>query len=382
MDITGTVAPGFEPVRDAFETNFTSRGDVGAGVCVYRGAEPVVELYGGTTTAGGSASYGPRTLQLVASCTKGALAICAHLLVQRGELDLDAPVARYWPEFAAAGKESLPVRYLLSHQAGLPAADHRLSLEEILDWTASCAALAATRPMWEPGTKHGYHALTYGWLVGEVVARIAGTSPGRFFASEVATPLGLDLHIGLDPTEHDRVAPLIPLPPPPPGAEPDPLTMRLRDPSSLAHRAFFVDSGLFSAFFSDRRSWTAEIPSANGMSTAHALARMYAACIGSVDGRRLLSDETVAAATVEQAAGLDEIAGYDTRYALGFQLAFPYRPMAGEGSFGHYGLGGSLGFAHPELGFSFGYTVNQMGPGVPADPRSVALVEAVVGCVT
>lgn len=379
MDVTGTVEPGFEPVRDAFEENFVSRGELGAGVCVYRGSEPVVELYGGTTAPGGSQPYGPRTLQLVASCTKGALAICAHRLVERGELDLDAPVARYWPEFAAAGKSELPVRYLLTHQAGLPATEHRLSLEEILDWPTACAALAASTPLWEPGARHGYHALTYGWLVGEVVARVSGMSPGRFFATEVAAPLGLDLHIGLDPAEHDRVAPLLP---PPPAAEPDALALRMSDPDSIAYRAFFVDSGLFAAFSSDRRTWTAEIPSANGMGTAHALARMYAACLGPVDGVRLFDADTLAAATVEQAAGPDLVAGYDTRYAAGFQLSFPYRPMAGAGSFGHYGLGGSLGFAHPRLDFSFGYTVNRMGPGVPADPRSVALIDAVLRCVT
>jgi CubicO group peptidase (beta-lactamase class C family) len=381
MNVSGVVEPGFQPVRAAFEENFERRGDVGAACCVYVHGRPVVDLFGGTTTPGGVAPYGPRTLQMVASCTKGALAVCAHLLVQRGQLDLDEPVATYWPEFAAAGKAELPVRYLLSHQAGLPATDHQLPLEELLNWPEVCSALAATAPLWEPGTKHGYHALTYGWLVGEVVARIAGMSPGQFFAREVAAPLGLDLHIGLDATEHSRVAPLIPVPAPPPGADPDPLTVRMRDPASLAHRAFFVDTGLFAAFFSDRRSWTAEIPSANGMGTAHALARMYAACVGPVDGIRLLSEESLAAATVEQASGMEEVSGYDTRYALGFQLPFPYRPMAGAGSFGHYGLGGSVGFAQPALGFSFGYTVNQMGPGVPADPRSVALIDAVVRCV-
>jgi CubicO group peptidase (beta-lactamase class C family) len=374
------IDPRFRHVADRFFERFRGPSDGGGAVAAYLHGEQVLDIWAGWRAK--DRRWTHDTVTLCFSTGKGVASTVLHRLADRGLVDYDQPVAAYWPEFAAAGKESLPVRYLLSHQAGLPATDHQLSLDEVLDWTAACTALAATTPLWEPGTKHGYHALTYGWLVGEVVARIAGTSPGRFFATEVAAPLGLDLHIGLDPAEHDRVAPLIPLPPPPPGAEPDALTMRMRDPSSIAHRAFFVDSGLFSAFFSDRRSWTAEIPSANGMGTAHALARMYAACLGRVDGVRLLSEETVAAATVEQAAGLDEVAGYDTRYALGFQLAFPYRPMAGAGSFGHYGLGGSLGFAHPELGFSFGYTVNRMGPGVPADPRSTALIEAVLGCVT
>jgi CubicO group peptidase (beta-lactamase class C family) len=213
-----------------------------------------------------------------------------------------------------------------------------------------------------------------------VIARVSGTSPGRFFAAEVAAPLGLDLHIGLPASEHHRVSPLVPAPPPPEGTPPDALTARMQDPTSLTHRAFFLDTKLFAAFFSDRHSWEVEIPAANGMGTAHALARMYAAVLGDVDGVRLLAPETLAAATIEQAAGEDLIAGYDTRYALGFQLPFAVRPMAGGDSFGHYGLGGSVGFANPQRGFSFGYTVNQMGPGVPADPRSVALIESVVGC--
>lgn len=378
MDVSGTVEPGFETVRDAFEANFAERGEVGAACCVYLGDRPVVDIWGGTTTRDGAESYGPRTLQMVASATKGALAICVHRLVERGELDLDAPVARYWPEFATAGKGELPVRYLLSHRAGLPTTATPLTLPDVLDWDVVTAALAGTEPFWEPGSAHGYHALTYGWLVGEVVSRVSGMSPGRMLAAEVAGPLGLDLHIGLPPAEHERVSPLMPAPAPPAGTPPDPLTARMLDPQTLTHRAFFLDTGLFAAFFTDRRTWEAEIPAANGMGTAHALARMYAACAGPVDGVRLLSDEALASATAEQARGTDLISGYETSYASGFQLPFPYRPMAGPGSFGHYGLGGSVGFANPRLGFSFGYTVNQMGPGVPADRRSLALTAAVV----
>jgi CubicO group peptidase (beta-lactamase class C family) len=378
MGITGQVARGFEPVLTAFRANFERRNEVGAACCVYVGDEPVVDIWGGTTTADGDAPYTERTLQMVASATKGALAVCAHRLVEQGKLDLDAPVSDYWPEFAAAGKERLPVRWLLSHQAGLPVVDAELTLDDVIAWDPVVDALAETRPVWEPGTAHGYHAVTYGWLVGEVIARVAGRSPGDFFAAEVAEPLGLDFHIGLPESEFGRVSPLRPaalLP----GFQPDALALRIADPASLAHRAFFVPSGLLGGF-NDPAVWRAEIPAANGMATAHALARMYAACLGEVDGVRLLAPDTLAAATVGQAEGIDAVAGYETRYALGFQLAFPYRPMAGPGSFGHYGLGGSVGFAHPERRLSFGYTVNQMGPGTPADPRSAALIEAVVGC--
>lgn len=378
--IDGMVAPGWEPVRAAFEENFTVRGEVGAACCVYVGTEPVVDLCGGTTTSGGGEPYGPNTLQMVASATKGALAICAHRLAQRGDLDLDAPVAEYWPEFAAAGKSTIPVRWLLSHQAGLPVVDGPTTLDDIVEWDPVVSALAATAPTWEPGTDHGYHAITYGWLVGEVLARVSGRSAGRLLAAEVSAPLGLDLYVGLPQSEHDRVSPLVRYLPPA-GTAPDALTAQLLDPTSLPHRAFFLHAGLFGAF-NDPRLWSAELPAGNGMSTAYALARMYAACLEDIDGVRLLEPATVARATVVQAAGRDAVTGYETRYGLGFQLPFPYRPMAGAGSFGHYGLGGSVGFANPRLGFSFGYATNQMGPGVPADPRNVALIEAVQRCLS
>jgi CubicO group peptidase (beta-lactamase class C family) len=376
VDIGGKVAAGFEPVRDEFERNFAERGEVGAACCVYRDGEPVVDLWGGTTEAGGEAPYTDRTLQMVASATKGALAIVAHRLAERGELDLDAPVARYWPAFAAEGKDRLPVRWLLSHQAGLPAIRRTLSTEEIAGWTVPVEALAAAVPDWEPGSDHGYHAITYGWLVGEVINRVTGTTCGQAFAEEVARPLGLDLHIGLQPAEHHRVAPLIPATV---AGTPDELTARLLDPDSIAHWAFLVPSGLF-AIMNDPVIWAAELPAANGMGTAHALARLYAAVIGTVDGVRLLGPDAVARASEEQCRGIDRVSGYETAYALGFQLSFPFRPMAGPGSFGHYGLGGSVGFAHPGHGFTFGYTVNQMGPATPADRRSVPLVDAVVRC--
>jgi CubicO group peptidase (beta-lactamase class C family) len=379
MDIGGKVATGFEAVRDVFEENFAERGEVGAGCCVYVDGRPVVDLWGGTTTIGGDEPYTDKTLQMVASATKGALAIVVHRLAERGELDLDAPVAKYWPEFRAEGKKRIPVRWLLSHQAGLPALHRTLTLEDIVGWKVPAEAIGAEAPAWQPGADHGYHAITYGWLVGEVVNRVTGSTCGRVFAEEVAGPLGLDLYIGLPPSEHGRVAPLIPAMPPPEG--PDELTQRLFDPESLAHWAFLIPSGLFT-IVNDQRFWEAEVPAGNGMGTAHALARMYAAVIGEVDGVRLLQPETVARASEEQCRGIDRVTGYETAYGLGFQMPFPYRPMAGPGSFGHYGLGGSVGFADPELGFTFGYTVNQMGPGTPADKRSVPLIEAVVRCVS
>lgn len=376
----GTVAAGFEPVRQTFEENF-GRGEVGASCCVYVDGRPVVDIWGGSVAPGSAEPYTDRTLQMVASATKGAMAIVAHRLAERGELDFDAPVARYWPEFAAGGKETVPVRWLFSHQAGLVAVDEPLTMAEIYRWTPIAEALAAQVPYWEPGTAHGYHALTYGWLVGEVLSRVSGLSAGQLFAREVAAPLGIDFWVGLPDSEHSRVAPLIPAPAPPPGAEPDALTALLFDQNGLAYKAFFVPNGMFGTM-NEPDMWRAELPGANGMASAHALARMYAACLWEVDGVRLLRPETVAAATVQQTAAgaMDRVITFRSRFGLGFQLSFPERPMAGEGSFGHYGLGGSVGFAQPERGFSFGYAVNQMLPGGTVDPRSTALIGATLGC--
>lgn len=378
MRVDGTVAPGFEPVRAAFEANFR-RGEVGASCCAYVDGRRVVDLAGGTVAAGSDDPYTRQTLQIVASATKGAMAICAHRLAERGELDLDAPVASYWPEFAAAGKRALPVRWLLCHQAGLPAVERLVPMPEIYRWRPMVDALAAQEPYWEPGTAHGYHALTYGWLVGEVLSRVTGLSPGQLLAAEIAEPLGIDFWVGLPDAERARVAPLIPAPPPPPGAAPDPLTALMLDPNGLAYKAFLVPNGLFGVI-NEPDLWRAQLPAANGIANARALAAMYAACLGEVDGVRLLGPETLAAATVQQTTGIDRVIGFGSRFGLGFQLSFPERPMAGAGSFGHYGLGGSVGFAHPERGLAFGYVVNQMLPGGVVDPRSKALIDATLGC--
>ena len=379
MGIGGSVASGFEPVREAFEENFRSRGELGAAFAVHRGGELVLDLWGGVTTADGGEPYTDRTLQMVASATKGAMAICVLRLVEAGKVDPDEPMATYWPEFGAAGKDGVSVADALAHRAGVPYLDRPLDLDAIEAWHPPAEALAAQAPAWEPGTRHGYHALTHAWLVGELIRRVDGRSPGRYFAEEVAEPLGLDLHVGLPESEHGRVAPLR-LAERPEGEPPDEFTARMLDPTSIAFRAFFVASGLF-GWINDPQLWRSELPSANGMGTAHSLARMYAACLGEVDGVRLLGSETLERATAVAAAGVDEVTGYETRYGLGFQLPFPFRPMAGPGSFGHYGLGGSVGFADQRRGLAFGYSVNQMGPATPADARSVALVEAVVRCV-
>ena len=208
--IGGDVEPGFEGVRDAFTANFEAGLETGAAFCLHVEGRKVVDLYGGSFDRPGEGDrpYGADTLQLVFSSTKGATAACANLLAQRRQLDLQAPVSRYWPEFGQLGKEDIVVLQLLTHQAGLPAVDAELSAAEVQEWDPAIAALEAQRPFWEPGTAHGYHALAYGWLVGEVVRRVSGRTLGTFFAEEIAGPLGLDFWIGL-PVEHEpRVSPV------------------------------------------------------------------------------------------------------------------------------------------------------------------------------
>ena len=377
--VRGYVDAGFEPIRDVFAANFERYGEVGAACCIHVAGRPVVDLAGGVTAPNGDVPYTADTLQMVASSTKGVVTVAAHLLAQEGKLDFDSPVTRYWPEFAAEGKETIPVRWLFSHRAGLAAIDRPLTLQDVCDWDPVVDALAAQRPLWEPGSAHGYHVGTFGWLAGEVVRRVAGMSVGRFVAERIAAPLGLEFWIGLPQHLNARVAPMIPTPPP--TGSPDVFTARLMDPTTLLHRAF-VNPMLLPGTLNQPAFWAAEVPAANGIGTARALSRLYAACIGEVDGLRLLNPDTLQRATEMQSAGEDLVLGYQTRYATGFQLSFPFRPMAGEGSFGHYGMGGSVGFAHPGLGFSFAYVMNQMLPSGGVDPRTAALINALVPCLS
>lgn len=367
--VQGAADSRFEPVREAFAENFVKHGENGAACCVYVDGKQVVDIWGGT--------YENDTLQLVFSTTKGITAIAAHILVQEGRLDLDAPVVQYWPEFGAAGKEGIPVRWLFCHKSGLAAIDRPIVLEDALQWTPAVEALAAQRPLWEPGSAHGYHTITYGWLAGEVVRRVAGMTVGAFVAERIAAPLGAEFWIGLPEVEESRVTPVLPAALPTTGADLDPFTKRLMDPTSITFRSF----GAFPPAAFNERPWhSADQPAGSGIGSARALARIYAACIGQVDGVRLLEPETVTHASETQAHGSDLVMMFDTRYGTGFQLSYPFRPMAGEGSFGHYGSGGSVGFANPRLGVSFGYTMNQMRPTWGADPRTAGLVEALLGC--
>jgi CubicO group peptidase (beta-lactamase class C family) len=390
-DVRGTWTDGFKPVRDAFVRNFEVLGERGAAVAVYRDGRKVVDLWGGTAdfdgTEGGRAPWLVDTAQIVRSATKGIAAAVPLLLHQRGQLDLDAPVGRYWPEFKTAGKERTRVRDLLSHRAGVPVVDRPLSPAEAADGVSGPAAVAAQAPAWEPGTDHGYHAQTYSWLLGELIRRVSGRTIGRWVAEEIARPLGLDLWIGLPPSQAYRVGRIGAVDPPSSAAG----TLRLRpkrsvadayrDPASLTRRAFGVIDPLPDENDPDYRA--AELPASNGVATACALARAYAALIGEVEGGpRLFAPATLTLARTEESSGPDRVLVVNTRFGLGYTLHSPASPLLGPGSFGHPGRGGSLAFADPESGIAFGYVTNGMRKGVTADPRAQALVKAVRTAVT
>jgi CubicO group peptidase (beta-lactamase class C family) len=383
--IGGTCDERFAGVRAEFERNFAERDEVGASVCVTLGGETVVDLWGGIADAATGRAWECDTIGVVWSCTKGATALCAHVLVSRGELSLDAPVAHSWPEFAKQGKDAITVRMLLAHQAGLAAFREPIPDDGYCDWEFVVDRLAGQEPLWQPGARHGYHALTFGHLVGEVVRRVSGQSLGAFFRSEVAQPLGLDFWIGL-PEEHEaRVAPTIAATPGPGVALPSFYQVALTDPASVPGMVLLHSGSLLLPGFIDQRAaHTAEIPSANGVTNARGLAGMYAAVAN--PGRGLVDDEAIATmGAVASATSVDATMLVPTRWALGFVKSMDNRHLDGadrdgvvlaETAFGHVGMGGSLGFADPGAGLSFGYTMNRQGLAVGLDARGQSLVDA------
>ncbi len=389
VDVQGTVADGFGPVRHAFARNFDERGEVGAAVAVHHRGRLVVDLWAGRAEADRPGRAWEReTTQVIRSAGKGPAAGVPLLLHQRGQLDLDAPVSVYWPRFKAAGKEGVLVRHLLTHRAGVPALDRPLTVAEALDGVTGPAAVAAQRPEWAPGTDHGYHAQTFSWLVGELVLRATGRTLGRWFAQEVAGPLGLDLWFGLPETERARTGRIAPVEAPPPPASHG---LRARpkrtvadawaDPGSLTRRTFgAIEDG---ADENDPGYLAAELPASNAVATARSLSRYYAALIGPLEGRPpLFAPATLTAARSAESEGPDRVLVVNTLFGHGYMLHGPSCPQLGPGSFGHPGRGGSLGFADPATGTAFGYVTNGLQRSVTADPRAQALVKALRDCLT
>ncbi len=380
--IEGTCDPRFSAVRDVFAHNFSQANEVGAAVSVVVDGRCVVDLWGGHADQARTRAWGRSTPVNVFSTTKAMAALCAHRLVDAGRLDLDAPVARYWPEFAAAGKAGVSVRDLLSHRAGLAAVRDPLPPEALYDWEAMTQALAAETPWWTPGTAHGYHAVTFGWLIGEVVRRIAGKSLGAVFRDEIAGPLGAEFRIGVPDGDHAAIAEMSTFSMEPPGdGEPGLLEIVLKDPQSVTARAFGNPSSLMAG--PNVPEWRrAEIPGANGHATARGLARIYGALARAegIDGVSVLSRESVERCRTEHSHGPDLVLHVSTRFGLGFMLPQGSAPGTrfgpNPGSFGHPGAGGSVGFADPETRLGFGYVMNRMGPHILLDPRATRLIDA------
>lgn len=365
----GDVEPGFEPVADVFLENFRSRGDLGSACAVYVDGRRVVDVWAGVADARTGRPWDAGTAAVIFSCSKGVLAICAYLLVQEGRLDLDAPAVRYWPEFGQQGKETITVRCLLSHRAGLPALDRDLALDEVVAWDPVIRAIETQRPLWKPGSGHLYHAMTYGWLIGEVIRRITGLTPGAYFRQRLGDLLRLQTWIGLPASARASVAWMEP-PLPDEDTEAARVSARVAAENPVVERsltmggafAFPAHDGLVT--FNDPRIQGAEIPAANGISTARALAALYAHCVSDMDVPRLLRRASIDDATIVQSAGpqLSGMPDDGARWGTGFQLASPpSQPMLGPRSFGHAGAGGQLAFGDDAYSVGFAYLSNQMG---------------------
>jgi CubicO group peptidase (beta-lactamase class C family) len=376
--IDGTCDERFEGVRDAFAANFDQGLDVGASVCVTLDGQTVVDLWGGTVDGTldqpGSTPWERDTITNVWSTTKTMTALCALILADRGDLDFHAPVARYWPEFKEGGKEAVTVANLMSHTAGLSGWQEPMKPEDLYDWDLACSRLAAQEPWWEPGTASGYHAITQGYLVGEVIRRIDGRTVGRFFADEVAGPLGADFHIGL-PAEHDhRVSRVIP---PPPLDE----LLAEADPDSIPVRTFVNPP--ISAEQSWEEAWRrAEIPAAGGHGNARSVARAQSvlACSGELDGIRLLSPAGCAAVLEEQSNGPDLVLAVPLRFGLGYGLMTPEIPLSpNDRSYFWGGWGGSVVIVDLDARLCISYVMNRMGEGTIGDTRGIGIVFAAYG---
>ena len=386
-DVAGHVADGWQPVADALGASIAAGDDVGASVAVYHRGRCVVDVAGGAFDEGGERPYDADTLQLVFSTTKGITAIAVAMCVQRGLLDYDAPVATYWPEFAAEGKGDATVAQLLSHQCGLISIDG-LTFEEALDLGVVTARLAAAAPEWPIGSGHGYHAVTFGWLAGELVRRVDGRTLGRFVADEIADPLGVELWIGLPESEEHRVSPII-------GGfgvpdddsldeETKALMQQVLGPDTRGGRALTLSGALsIEGAFNRRDVHAAEIPAANAITTAGALAKVYAATLAPVDGVQLLDDATreLARTRVTPDGEPDLCLVMPTTFSMGFMTHGLFTPYAGPGSYGHPGAGGSVAFAQPERELTFAYAMNKMAPNLAGDVRAQRLIDAVVSVV-
>jgi CubicO group peptidase (beta-lactamase class C family) len=387
MTVQGSVEPGFESVREAFAKQFEDGLQIGASVAVYLRGKLVVNLWGGTTAPDGGAPWQQETMTTVYSTSKGLTATALHVLADRGLVDYDAPVKKYWPEFAQNGKEKITVYHLLTHQAGIPQIPESLKLDDLVHWDTVVRALATLSPEWEPGTDSGYHALNFGWLVGEVVRRIDGRSLGTFLRQEVCEPLGIPkLFIGAPASEEPHIAQLFSAPQTP---EQEELGRQFMQGDSLTARAMggrmSSDGRTLQDVLNSPEGHASEIPAVSAVTCARDLARLYAclANYGELDGVRLMSEATVRRMSEPQSHRPDRVIMLPVRWSLGYMnggdLGWPQGQR--QSSFGHPGLGGSVGFADPEIGMSFGFVPNLLMQDLIGAGRGSVLAEAARACI-
>jgi CubicO group peptidase (beta-lactamase class C family) len=366
--VSGFTDSKFQAAADAFQKNFDTGADLGASFCATIEGEVVVDLWGGWADAEKTRPWEKDTIVNVYSTTKTMTALTALLLADRGLIDFNAPVARYWPEFAAAGKEGVKVSHLMSHSSGLSGWKEKVTVEDIYDWDKACALLAAQAPFWTPGTASGYHALTQGNLVGEVIRRVTGKSVGTVFREEIAEPLGADFHIGLPASEDHRVADLVPPPPAPPPEQPlSELTLNI-----------FTNPPI-NPMDTRTRAWrAAEIPAAGGHGNARSIAQIHAILAngGVAKGRRFMSEAGARKALEPQIEGTDLVLGLPARFGLGFGLYGDLVPMKNKNSIFWGGYGGSLIIIDMDARTTFGYAMNKMGSGTVGDARSLDIIAA------
>lgn len=382
--VDGTCDPGFEGVREEFARNLEERGELGAGFCVRVGGRTVVDLWGGHRDIARTRRWERDTLVNAWSVGKGVISMLALYLVERGELSLDEPVAERWPAFAAEGKETVTLRILLAHQAGLPSVRAPLHDDAWREWSTMCDALAGQAPWWEPGTAHGYHTNTFGFLVGELIRRATGWSPGEALQRLLAGPAGADFFWGLPAEHHARVAEVDSpgfvlrerahweIAFPPTGDE---------EHDTMVWHGYFNPPSLSGLGVMGTPEWlAAEVPSTNGHATACGVATLYDALLhgqSGSDGRPWVSPGLLREATRIHSDGDDRVLGRPSRFGLGFQLPRPERPLGPHGSaFGHYGYGGLLGMADPEADLALGFLTSRPGDRWQT-PRTLALVDAV-----
>jgi len=378
-NIQGKVAPGFEPVREAFAANFAGAGayaEIGAAISVFHEGACVVDLWGGWADRARTRPWARDTLINVWSATKAVMATAIARLVDEGRLDYDAPAARWWPEFGQAGKDAITVGQLVSHQAGLPGFAEPTTIDDQLDWAGCVGKLERQAPAWPPGTQSSYHAMTYGWLAGELVRRVSGLTPGAYVAQQLCAPLGADIFIGLPAALEPRVAEIIG-----PRTPPDEAAMAALPLAAL----MAVVNPAQDPEAPNRRAWrAAEIPAANGQASANGLARLYAALLGggALDGARILSEAGVARMLAPAAppGRRDMFLGFVDSWAMGVAINTSGIYGPNPRTFGHSGWGGAFGCADPDAGVAIGYVCNQMGPDLVGDPRTAGLCRAALEC--